>query len=230
VSSKKVDLVIGCPIFQRAWILPEWFDCLTKQKYWKTTEMELVFAITDGEDNTREIIKNHTSLFKDITLLDCNDLPAFANRDQGRFVPLVSLRNRILEFLRERQPTHYFSYDSDIIIPNNTIQQLLKDNKDIVGPYVDLVPPSDIPNCASKGARDSFMRRKPYFQWYPKDDFYPVDTIFAVFMMKNKVFNECNYQWHSGGEDYGWGLDILEKGFESWMDSRLLGAHIYNKF
>jgi glycosyltransferase involved in cell wall biosynthesis len=224
-----LDIVIGAPVFERAWAIEEWFKCLENQEGFVSKDLELVFAITDGKDNTREIIENHRAKFKDIVLIDCNDVAAFGDRDNTRFFSLVILRNRIIEYLRERQPTHYFSWDTDILIPNNTLKQLIEDDKDIVAPYVDLVPPSMVPNCATKGKGESFVRRKPYSESYPLGEFYKVDTCFAIFLMKNIVFNTCLYGWNSGGEDYGWGNEVIKAGFESWMDSRIIGTHFYNK-
>jgi hypothetical protein len=232
IDLKTIDkkIIIGCPIHDRAWILPEWFNCITNQAGLNLEQTELVFAITDGEDNTREIIEQYRWIFKDITLLNCDDLPAYKDRNQARFYPLVTLRNRIVEFLREKQPDLYFSFDSDIILPNDALITLIEDDKDLVAPYVDLVPPSGIPNCMHRGAQESFVRRKPYSHYYPLGSLYKVDSAFAVFLMKNKVFNTCLYKWHPGGEDPGFSLELLDAGFESWIDSRIIGTHIYNRF
>lgn len=107
---------------------------------------------------------------------------------------------------------------------------MINDDKDIVGPWMDIVPPGNIPNCATRvGQTTAFRRLRPYERFYPLGSFYRVDTIFAAFLMKRKVFENCRYYWHTGGEDYGWALDVAAKGFESWMDSRIIATHIYHK-
>ena len=222
--------MIGCPLYEREWSLPRWFTCLYSQGI-DMGEVKLVFALTDGEDKTRDVLEEHRENFKDIIIIECNDLPAYRDRDQKRFFPLVTLRNKIIEILRVEQPDFYFSYDSDIIIPDETIRTLIEDNKQIVSPYVDLVPPAGIPNCATRRPNNStgFRRYKPYETFYPIGQLYRVDTVFAVFIMKKEVYMNCDYYWHPGGEDYGWALEIMSKGYESWMDSRLVCTHLYRK-
>src|ERR1035437_6386039 len=127
-----MKIAIGCPVYEREWSLPRWFQCIFDQKM-NPKNIDLVFAYTEGSDNTRDILEKYGQKFSSLSILDCNDLPAFKSRDTERFYPLVILRNRIFMKLRELQPDYFFSYDSDIIIPEGTLKGLLKDNKDIVG-------------------------------------------------------------------------------------------------
>jgi hypothetical protein len=191
--------------------------------------IDLVFAYTEGKDNTKDILEKYGQKFSTISILDCNDLPAFKERDSGRFYPLVILRNRIFDKLREMQPDYYFSYDSDILIPEGTLKGLIKDRKDIVGPWLDLVPPSGIPNCATVKDTGGFKRYKPYEQFYPQHGLYEVSTVFAVSLMANPVFNTCTYKWHQGGEDFGFAQEILAAGFRSWVDANFIATHLYKK-
>ena len=220
-------LAIGCPIFEREWSLPRWFQCIFNQKV-QTKNTDLIFAYTEGKDNTLGIIEKYGDKFNSVNIIDCNDIPFYRERDANRFYSLVILRNRIIDVLREIQPDYYFSYDSDILIPDNTLKTLIKDKKDIVAPWVDLVL-DGTPNCSSLEGEGGFRRRKPYELHYPKQGLYKVDTVFAVFLMENKVFNNCTYAWHTGGEDFGWALDVIEKGYESWMHGDLVCTHLYRK-
>jgi len=224
-----MNLTIGCPIYNREWSLPRWFQCIFDQKItYKNTD--LVFAYNEGEDNTKDIIEKYGQKFNSCTIIDCNDVKAFGNRDSQRFYSLVILRNRIFDVLRELQPDYYFSYDSDILIPEGTIKGLIKDKKDIVGPWVDLVPPAGIPNCITLMPNNGgFRRRKPYDKFYPREGLYEVSSVFAVSLMKNEVFNTCTYKWHTGGEDYGFAQEAIEAGFTSWVDANFIGTHIYKK-
>lgn len=223
-----MKLAIGCPIYQREWCLPRWFQCIFDQKM-NPKNIDLVFAYTKGTDNTEDIIIKYGKKFNSVNIIDCNDLPAFDNRDSERFYPLVILRNRIFEVLREIQPDYYFSYDSDILIPEGTIKGLLKDKKDIVGPWLDLVPPGGIPNCATMTHTGGFKRYKPYEKFYPKQGVYEVSTVFAVSLMENKVFNTCNYKWHKGGEDFGFAEEVIKAGFKSFVDANFIAEHLYRK-
>lgn len=221
-------IAIGCPVFERSWSLPRWFNSIFQQKI-NLRQADLVFALTDfGGDNTLDIITKYGQKFNSCTIIDCNDVKAFGDRDSTRYYSLTILRNRIFEVLRNLQPDYYFSWDSDILLPDGTLKALIKDKKDIVGPWVDLVPPNGIPNCATK-IGDGFRRRKPYAQFYPQSGLYEVSTVFAVSLMANPVFNTCTYKWNTGGEDYGFAEEVINAGFKSWMDANFIGQHLYKK-
>ena len=220
-------LVIGAPVYNREWVLPRWFQCIADFKI-QTKNTELVFAYTEGDDATLDIIKKYGDRFNACHILDCNDIKAFGDRDSERYYSLAILRNRILEKVKEIQPDYFFSYDTDILLPPETLKGLIKDKKDVVGPWVDLVPPNGIPNCVTK-VGEGFRRRKPYSQFYPQEGLYEVSTVFAVSLITPQVFNTCSYGWHSGGEDYFWGQQCLDNGFHSWMDARFIGQHLYKK-
>lgn len=223
-----MDIAIGCPIFEREWILPHWLRNVEEQ--WPNKDVTLIFAITDGEDNTRQILNEVSNDFKDVIFIDCNDLPAYRGRDQARFYPLVELRNRIFDVLAELQPDFYFSWDSDILLPPDALTRLIADDKTSVGPWVDLNPPGNTAvNCAIRGEKDSFKRPRPIARHFPPDDLYQVAAIFACFLMKPVVWNETYYKWHTGGEDFGWALVMEEKNLDCWMDSRIIGQHFYNR-
>jgi hypothetical protein len=222
-----MNLAIGCPIYNREWSLPRWFQSLFDQKI-QPSKIDLVFAYTEGGDGTKPLLEKYGEKFNSLTIIDCNDIKAFGDRDSARYYSLVILRNRIFDKLREIQPDYYFSWDSDILLPEETLKGLIKDKKDIVGPWVDLVPPNGIPNCVTK-IGEGFRRRKPYAQFYPQTGLYEVDTVFAVSLMAAPVFNTCTYMHHPGGEDYGFAINVMSAGFKSYMDANYIGQHLYKK-
>jgi hypothetical protein len=220
-------LALGCPVYNREWSLPRWFQCIFDQKL-DPKKIDLIFAYTEGNDNTKDILEKYGQKFNSLSIIDCNKIKAFGDRDSERYYSLVILRNRIFDRLRELQPDYFFSYDSDILLPEGTLKGLIKDKKDIVGPWVDLVPPNGIPNTVTK-IGDGFRRRKPYDQFYPKTGLYEVDTVFAVSLMAAPVFNTCTYMYHPGGEDYGFAINVMNAGFKSFMDANYIGTHLYKK-
>lgn len=221
-----MNLTIGCPVYEREWSLPRWFQCLSSNIAPK--KVDLVFAYTKGEDATLEVIKKYGADYKSVTIIDCDDIKAFGDRDSERFYSLVILRNRIFDKLKELQPDYYFSYDSDIMIPEGCIKGLIKDKKDIVAPWLDLVPPNGVPNCMTK-IGDGFRRQKPYEKFYPKSGLYEVSTSFAVSLISNAVFNTCTYKWHAAGEDLGFAEEVIASGFTSWIDANYIATHLYRR-
>jgi hypothetical protein len=223
-----MKLFLGCPIYQREWSIPRWFDSIFKQGI-NPKQTGLVFGYSPGNDNTLGLIEKYGSKFESLTVIDCSDVPAFSDRDTKRWYTLAIIRNRILDVLRQQQPDYYMSWDSDILLPEGTLKALIKDKKDMVSPYVDLCPPAGIPNTCTLTPAAGFRRLQPYSKYYPKGQLYQVDSIFAVFLMENKVFNKCTYGYMNGGEDYYWSLEAKKAGFESWMDSRFEAVHLYHK-
>ena len=226
-------LAITCPVYSREWILPRWYKCILAQGF-DPKNIDLIFGITDGEDGTREVIAKYEHYFNDTTIIDCNDLEPFGDRNPQRFYPLAEIRNRIIDLLKDRDYDYWWSYDTDILVPDDCLKTLItdlqSDDVDIVAPWVALVPSGDIPNCAHRRQlSDQFWRRKPYSQYYPKGSLYPMDTVFAIFAAKPWIYETFRYGWHQGGEDYYWGNQVIDGGVKSWVDGRIIGDHIYKR-
>lgn len=193
-----------------------------------------MFGYTEGDDDTRGTIEHYAKYFGNVFYIDCNDLPAFGNRNSERFYPLAEIRNRILDFIKTRKYDYWWSYDTDILVPDTCLKTLIEDlqspDVDIVAPWVALVPTGEIPNCAHRRQNsDQFWRRKPYSQYYPKGSLYPMDTVFAIFAAKPWIYETFRYGWHQGGEDYYWGNQVIDGGVKSWMEGRVVCDHIYKK-
>lgn len=221
-----MHVVIGCPVFEREWILPRWLQSVFNQQV-QPEDITFVFGITDGNDNTRGLLEKYGEQVHATHFIDCNDLPSFRDRNSARFHPLAEIRNRILEKVIEISPDFYFSWDSDILLPDGSLPKLIADDKDVVAPYVELT--KGTPNCVSRiPGSNAFRRVKPIHHNYPKDSLYPVDISFACVLLKPVTYGIL-YKWHQGGEDYGWGLNLLDAGIQCWMDSRIVGHHYLNK-
>lgn len=222
------SIVIGCPVYLREWALPRWFQSVFNQGI-PSKDITFVFGLTDSdEDSTRQLLEKYGSKVKKFHIIDCNDLTAFKDRNPERFYPLVEIRNRLLEKIREINPDYYFSWDSDIILEEGALLKLIEDDKDLVSPYVELVP--GIPNCVTKVPNfDAFRREKPLASHYPKNaGVYKVDASFACLLFQPQAY-DILYKYHNGGEDYGFALNALEKELEFWLDSDVIGTHLFTK-
>jgi hypothetical protein len=221
-----MKICIGAPVFEREWSLPRWLQSVFKQGI-KPKDIIFIFGITDGEDNTRELLEKYGKKVQEIHFIDCNDLDSYRDRNPERFYPLAEIRNRLLEKVREINPDFYFSWDTDIILPDKSLLQLIEDDKDLVSPYVELV--KGIPNCVSRlPGTDAFRREKPVHKHYPKGEFYKVDASFACLLFQPQAYDTM-YGWHQGGEDYAAALSAEKLGLEFWMDSRIVGDHLFTK-
>jgi hypothetical protein len=220
-------IVIGTPVYEREWILNEWYQSIIDQDY--QGDITLIFGLSSGEDETEEIIDEMAFKF-DTVCLNCDDLPKFKDRASGRFEVLAKIRNRILCEVRDLKPDFFLSWDTDIILPPDSLRKLIEADKDMIGPWVGLSPKGDIPNCGHWDERGQIFRRKlPITTEYPQQGLTQVDTVFACSLMKPVVYNSCYYGYHRGGEDYFFGLEMMRRGLESWLCGDIVGIHHYNK-
>jgi hypothetical protein len=145
---------------------------------------------------------------------------------------MVSLRNSILQRVREYQPDYYLSLDSDILLQNpNTIELLIahiKDGADAVSPLMFMTPmDSRFPSVMSwKDEDHSVAYRK---EKYPLGDYFQSDVIMAAKMMSKDVYNNVDYQFHKQGEDLGWAKNATEKGFKLYSASYIYAPHLMSK-
>ena len=145
---------------------------------------------------------------------------------------MVSLRNSLLQTVRDVQPDYYLSLDSDILLTNpNTIELLIahiKSGADAVNPLMFMTPfgtmyPSvmnwraDVPN---KAYREEKYELGKYFQ---------SDVIMAAKMMSKDVYNNIDYTVHEQGEDVGWSLSCKQQDFKLYCASYIYAPHIMSE-
>jgi hypothetical protein len=235
-----MKLIIGCPIYKRDWILPEWIRCIINQSI-DMKDVGLIFETSpDDFETTNSLItwKRLDKRFQTFEINERKDIPHFEHENNGRqwtmskYHNMVSLRNSILQRVREYQPDYYLSLDSDILLQNpNTIELLIahiKDGADAVSPLMFMTPmDSRFPSVMSWKDEDySVAYRK---EKYPLGDYFQSDVIMAAKMMSKNVYNNVDYQFHKQGEDLGWAKNATEKGFKLYSASYIYAPHLMSK-
>lgn len=235
-----MKLLIGCPTYKRTWILPLWIRCILSQSV-HISDIGFVFEVSPDDQETIMSLESWKKIDSRIPYFNIKireDIPHFEHENHGRqwsmskYVNMVSLRNSLLETVREVQPDYYFSLDSDILLTNpNTLELLiahLKCGADAVNPLMFMTPegvnyPSvmdwrpDVPNKAFRKAV------------YDLGDYFKSDIIMAAKMMSDNVYNNVDYELHEQGEDVGWSLQCKEKGYDLFCASYIYAPHIMSK-
>ena len=224
-----MNLLVGCPVYERGWVLPQWFDHLAE--WTQHVSVSFVFAYTPGNDDTLEIIREKThkvdALWHYITVTDGTHSTERNWGSKDRLVTLAYLRNRLLTEVRDIEPDYYLSLDSDILVPPWEQSSLLFEGLlqfDAVAPLVHLGG-GDISNAFYQTARNH-RRRVTRQQFY--DTPQPVDIICASKLMAPRLFNDerVHYGYHGAGEDIYWSAQATSYGYGLGLDTRIRTTHI----
>lgn len=235
-----MKLIIACPIYKRDWILPYWISHIVSQDI-NIENVGFIFEAAPDDIETIEILekwKNSDSRIPHFEINVRSDLAHHEHKNNGRqwtmskYENMVSLRNSILNRVRELQPDYYFSLDSDILLLNkNTINLLIahiNDGADAVNTLSYMTPVgTNYPSVMSwKEGQSGIATRS---QQYPIGSFFRSDVIMASKMMSKKVYSNVDYRVHRQGEDVGWSQDAGLMGYKLFCASYIYTAHIMSR-
>lgn len=213
-----MELTIGAPVFERAWILGKWFRHLSEQEMPEGLGLQdVTIILNDGGsgDGTLDII----DAWRDrvpwkVEVIDSSHIDDHDARrawSAARYETMATLRNMILERVREIDPDYHWSHDTDILAPSETLQTLLQGQErfDGTAPTVYMTKRSKMhPNSMRWIHGDRARRMIPE---EGGDDFWRVGVAFASILMNRDLY-AVDYAAHDQGEDIGWGLKVREAG------------------
>lgn len=239
-----MTLLVGCPIANRAWALPEWFRCLDAQSR-RPDGLVFVHSGYAGDDPS--------SYREDPTWLACEagaemlGVPIHLHHDPGfwhprhdnqRFHTLARLRNVMLDLADGLDADQFLSLDSDIMLRNpDTIQTLLgliDEGWATASPVTWLHPAgkgswavnAGLWNHAS-GPVPSWVRPDP--EGLPWGANIRIDIPMAAMLMNRKVIEKVRYRWHEGGEDIGFAHALREQDCTNVWATSLEAEHIWSE-
>jgi hypothetical protein len=235
-------LIIGCPIYARDWILPDWFESIEKQTF-PLSDIGFVFELGPNDEPTYKVLFDWQAAHPEVEVFDIsiNEKEKHHHHPEkhrkwsyDKYYSMVEFRNNILERVRCLSPDKYFSLDSDILLEDpTTIEKLwdLTEQEDIdaVAPLMYMTPKGkDYPSVMTwVQNHPKKARRVP--ENYTIGELFQADVIMAAKMMSKPVYETVNYRFHKQGEDLGWSDDCDRAGFKLWSASYLYGAHIMSR-
>ena len=220
-------VMIGCPLRNRAWVLPRYLDCLEKLDK-SQCQVQYNFIINDCNDHTPQILAEFARRQPGIVrIIEKNyDSPGGYRRGQYNFERLAQLRNLLLKAFLESDCNYLFSLDSDILVPAVTLTQLLADNCDLVSALVCNgyeIGDSGIYNILKRNSDGSYIHMRNF----PRDRVFPVDCTGAAYLIKRAVIAAgVGYSGHRGGEDIAFCEDAASRGFGIFCDGRVECSHL----
>lgn len=239
-------LLVGCPVYDRAWILPAWFDRIERQTY-PLEDMGFLFVASSQDRETLDVLFEFQARHPGLSYFNVvmeesfghatNREPPMDNprmykrnwRDPKAIERMVGLRTTLMSYVREVKPRKFFSLDSDILLEDpTTIEQLdtLTDSHDAVNPLAYMSEHSFHPSVMTWREYNGAAYRESA---YPLGSLFEADIIMAAVMMSGPVYRQVDYGFHRLGEDLAWSYNAREAGFHLWCASHIYASHILSK-
>lgn len=226
-----MKLIIGCPVRDRAWVLPQWFEHVdvamarVEAQYGPDVDYEYAFVIGSCSDNTPALIAATNAR---VLHTAEGDIPVSDRRwTTERFSDLVTARNGLLQIVRYEQPDFFVSVDSDILLHPNAIVNLLEsywghEGWSAVGGKLYMTPSgTHTPSYAFNKAAGGLARED-------SDGVFEAQIIMALKLMDEDAYN-VDYVHSEKGEDVGWSLACHTQGLRFGWDGRVTNKHVMLK-
>lgn len=228
-------IIIGAPIRDREWILPEYFNALLELDYPKEL-ISFCFILNDCEDNSSTLVTQFMDLALkmgyrrvNVSTYNLNAVKDTRSSDIRAQIyhSLAKIRNYLLSQIEDED--YLFSVDSDIIIPPDSLKKLVASNKDICSAliYNDLhfaSPELRWPHRYCNILIEKNEGIKHYMN-YPQKSLFQVHTTGAVYLLSKEVCQNVKYEFHKQGEDIGFCINAHKLGYGVWCNSDIFCDH-----
>ncbi len=201
-------IAVGCPVRNRAWVLPEYLQALNDIKH---DALQFLFLVNNSTDATEMVLHKWMSersdgRYANIYRHDEMNPVGHARGEYGRdrYANLASVRNRFVDLFLTTEAQYLLSVDSDVIVPPDIITHLLRlaDARTIVGAAI-----SNIQCCELDGKLPgNFMTHQNGVLVHPPE--YPlsgsmaVDVTGACVLIPRAILAAgARYAAHPQGED-----------------------------
>lgn len=223
-----MQIVVGCPIKNRAWIFPDWLE-----------NIEIAFDVAGEEPHYAFVVGMEEDGTDDGTLGLVTDAIANNKRGGSLFVEnepsipdyrkpwtidqyrnIVDYRNELLNLVRHTQADLFFSVDSDILLHPAALAVLLDSIKrfDAVSGKCFLGQSRDIVSYAMHNTNGGLQRKN-------QDGVFECEIIMALKLMTPAAYM-TDYTFSKWGEDIGWSDACRAQGLHLGFDGRVTSKHI----
>lgn len=237
-----MSLIVALPIAERAWVLPRFFECLSKQSV-RPDEVLCLHSGDRGDPTWLAIADGAVEHgFPVKRLHDAAERPKKRD-DRTRFKTLTRLRNTMLAVATQTtRHDHLFSLDSDILLEDETtIEQLLAAQADypVTSPLLWFHPEFEFTvNAGNLGVwpepgmdldRIAWKRAEIDPVCVEQKTPQPVDVPMGAVFMARSVYSTVRYRWHEAGEDLGFAVNLARAGFEAGWLPWLKCRHVWSE-
>ncbi|MDD3893546.1 MAG: hypothetical protein PHU36_00780 [Syntrophomonadaceae bacterium] len=225
------SILIGCPVRNRAWILPEYLECLENIDY-PADKIKFCFIVNDSIDDTEAILTEFSR--RSLSPVQIINTPDSKNnghqRGTYRLEQLAKLRNLLLEKFFQSECEYLLSVDSDILVPPSIIRQLLSRDCLIISALVcngHHINDSSIYNVMQKNPVGNYQ----YMKDFPRDNIFRTDITGAAYLIHRSVIvtHRVYYSAKRGAEDIGFCEEARARGIPIFCDGTIECRHVMNE-
>lgn len=218
------ELVIGCPLRDRMWILPLWFERVATALKSAGMDKPLLVFVGDVNDESMQYAEREA----EARGWGCSLVPVTEPQEPysrewniDRYRYMVDLRNRLLTEVKEWAPQVFWSLDSDILVHEDALKSAIDalDRFDAVGQRCYMTEHGTwCPSYCNFTEGGGLLR-------YDGDGCFPVDCIMASKVMSPRAY-DIAYEVHEQGEDIGWSKECRRFGVKLGWDGRTVSKHV----
>ncbi len=224
---RQEKIMIGCPIRNRAWILPDYLQAILNFDY-PAELIELCFIVNDCQDSTPAILSDFAAAHENPVYLyyDNQDHSGKHQRGYYNFRRLAHLRNQLITAFLRTDCEYLFSLDSDIIMPPESIMTLLGAQRDIISALVwngGDIGSHDTYNILKQAENGDYL----HIREFPVNGVFEVDCTGAAYLLRRRVLSEfmIRYDADYGAEDIGFCKSAQRAGIKLYCHSGVRGRH-----
>lgn len=218
-----IDLVVGCPIRAREWILRPWFQAVEAavDEVGMVPVYAFVIDVRDqSEAMVRDLCAEHGREIRVCHVNEDGNRTDVRDWNEARYHHMVWLRNQLLAVVRQLAPRWFLSLDTDILLAPTVLTNLVASaaDYDAVGGKCFLTPQgTGFPSYANLINVNGLMR-------CDTEQVIPVDVIMAIKLMSPDAYG-VDYEFHFHGEDIGFCKAMRAKGLTIGFDGRVASKH-----
>lgn len=235
-----LNVVVGCPIFDRAWAMDKWFNHVEIACATAGVVPTYAFVGPKGDETWKYIDRATTAFGRDLSCRftgedasakqdkDHNWSRGFSDGVAPRLQHMVDIRNLLLKLVREMEPDLFFSVDSDMFLHHEALSCLLETMEErgwaAVGGKAYLSRGDFETMCCTyfhTSASGGHSRTE-------QSTVFSVDVIMAIKLMSPAVY-WIDYEYDRQGEDIGWSNAIKRSGMSLGWDGRVTSLHVMDR-
>lgn len=227
-KSQPTELLIGCPVMKRDWIISHWFEYAYNAAREAGYVPGFIFVLDMNDQPMANMILNMAKLYSvNLYICDIDEVERNDIRDWNvlsRLERMVYLRNLLLEGVRKIAPKYFLSLDSDILIEKTAIVSLI-DN--LVANEWDAIGGKTFMGHVGTEfpSYGNFRRGSTAIYRENQDGVFRVDCIMAIKLMTAAAYG-VNYVYAQEGEDIGFSNACTSQGLKLGWDGSHTSKHV----
>ena len=182
-------ILITAPVRQEIKIFKEYLWSLNRLEIPEGYEIHKYFYLHNSNNLKKFLKNNEYENITDDSILEYNDYTHIWSPEN--FKAVAMMRSMALKKAREENYDYIFSVDSDIILRKNSLKDLIKNNKDVIGKiwwttFNKNEPTSFLPNCYN--GRDTKGRLILNIEQLKQEGIFEIGTICGCILISKKIF------------------------------------------